>query len=90
MRSPDQYPFPPFNAPTKGQYDFLDRNRLPHDHTTDLCDATRTIDAYVRSRRVLEPTARQIELLKRHKQWREGMTRGDAYDAIRLFFAGCR
>ena len=69
--------------PTPKQEAFLHRNRL---HATDFYNAMGTISHFVRAQRQLPPTPRQIQLLKQHHQWREGMSRGQAYDAIKRLF----
>ncbi len=44
------------------------------------------LTSFIHIRRLLPPTPRQIQLLKQHHRWREGMSRGEAYDAIKRLF----
>ena len=77
----------PSVPPSEKQQAFLQRHRIRHDELTDFQEAMDTIHRFVRSKRQLEPTQRQIQILKQHNQWRVGMKRGEAFDAIKLIFA---
>ena len=81
---------PDFCTPTRRQEDFMDRNRLQPDHPVDFYEAAHTIRTFVDSRRQLSPTVKQEKLLREHGKWRDGMTRGQAFDQIRALFSGPR
>ena len=70
------------NSPTQKQRACLDRHNLDPHHELDLYQAAKTLGDFFSSRRALPPTARQKEILKQHGFWREGMTRGQAFDRI--------
>jgi len=87
-RSYDQYfDFEPY-SPTDKQQAFLNRHNLNPDYPLDFYSASNRIGQFVRDRRQLSPTARQEKLLKDLGKWREGMSRGEAFDLIRQFYAG--
>jgi hypothetical protein len=68
---------------TQKQLGFLARNNLYSDHLPDFYEAMATINTFVRIRRQLAPTDKQMKLLKTRGKWREGMSRGEAHDLIR-------
>ena len=78
---------PDFCTPTRKQEDFLDRHRLHPDRAVDFYEAAHTIRTFVDFRRQLTPTAKQEKLLREHGKWRDGMTRGQAFDQIRALFS---
>jgi hypothetical protein len=86
-RSHEQPPDLPPNPPTQRQLAFMARNKLHPDRPIDFYDAMHTIGAFVRRRRELSPTAPQEKFLKEKGQWRDGMTRGEAFDAIKRIVA---
>ncbi len=80
-------PDDPADAPTPRQQAFLNRHRLQPDRPVDFYEAAQTIGRFIRDRRQLAPTPRQEKLLKAHGKWREGMTRGEAFDQIQRLLA---
>ena len=70
------------SKPSPKQRAFLDRNGLDQEQTMDAPTAHEVIGDFVHERRVLEPTAKQMELLKKHNLWCDSMSRGEAFDAI--------
>ncbi len=87
-RSFDQGFDPVFVSPTDKQQAFLNRHNLNTDRPLDFYDAACTIERFVRARRQMSPTVRQERFLKERGKWKEGMTRGEAYDLIRVLLAG--
>jgi hypothetical protein len=83
----DQPVDPPFCEPTNRQQAFLDRHKLNPDHAIDFYDAMHTIGRFVDARRQLSPTVRQEKFLKEKGLWRDGMSRGEAFDLIRQILA---
>ena len=75
------------NAPTERQEAFLRRNNIHPDHPLDFYEASHAINRFVHTRRQLSPTVRQEKLLKKHGQWRQGMTRGEAFDRMKQILA---
>src|SRR5262249_10997091 len=69
------------------QIDFIERHGLPHDPNVDEKTAWEVISDFINNRTRLPPTARQEALLRQKGQWREGMTRGEAFDAIARLLA---
>jgi hypothetical protein len=88
--STDQQPDPPFCTPTRKQQAFLDRHCLQPNRPLDCYEAAALIGQFVRSRRALAPTARQEQFLKKRGKWRDGMSRGEAFDLIRRLVVGNR
>src|SRR6266404_372579 len=73
-----------FNPPTRKQQAFMDRNdMLPEDYQPDFYEAHEAIGHYIDHQRGLAPTPKQKWILQQQGQWREGMTRGEAFDCIR-------
>jgi hypothetical protein len=87
-RSPEQPPDPPPCAPTERQEAFLARNMIHPDRPIDFYEASDVIGRFVRARRQMSPTARQEKFLKDHGKWRDGMSRGEAFDLIGRILAG--
>lgn len=81
--SPEQPPELPHCSPTRRQQAFLARNKLHPDRAIDFYEASHRIGKFIDHRRQLPATAKQEALLRQHGQWREGMTRGEAFDRIR-------
>lgn len=73
----------PFNSPSFRQEAFMARHNITHGPDTDYYDAMHAINGFVRARRSLPPTQKQIDLLKKHGKWCENMDRGQAFDAIK-------
>jgi len=71
-----------FDPPTEKQQGFLDRHNLIPDRQPDFYEAPSVIGRFIRSCRRLAPTARQKHFLQDHRLWKEGMTRGEAFDLI--------
>jgi hypothetical protein len=63
-------------------------NKLDPGRALDSCEAVHAIGQFVRSRREMSPTPRQELFLKQRGQWREGMSRGEAFDLIGQLLAG--
>lgn len=80
--SPEQPPDPLPCSPTHKQQAFLARHNLHPDDPDDFYEAAYTIGQFIQSRRRLPPTPRQEKLLKEHGKWRDGMTRGKAFDLL--------
>jgi hypothetical protein len=72
---------PPGSATDK-QVAFLKRNGINFTTPIDRLDASDLIRDHIQGRRELAATARQCGFLKHHGQWREGLTRGEAFDRI--------
>lgn len=90
-RSPEMPADLPDETPTRKQQAFLDRHHLqPDDRPLDFHEAAKAIGKFVRGCRALAPTDRQKEFLKKRGKWREGMSRGEAFDLIRCLTAGNR
>jgi hypothetical protein len=87
-RSPEQQGDPAPCEPTSKQLAFLARNKLHPGRPVDFYEASHTIGQFVSSRRQMPPTARQERFLKERGEWRDGMSRGEAFDAIRRIVAG--
>jgi hypothetical protein len=87
-RSPEQPPDPPPCAPTERQEAFLARHRIYPDRPLDFYEASDVIGRFVRVRRQMSPTVRQEKFLKDRGKWRDGMTRGEAFDLIGRILAG--
>jgi hypothetical protein len=87
-RSPEQHVDPPPCPPTRKQEAFLARNRIDPGRALDFYEAAHAIGQFVRSRREMSPTPRQEQFLKQKGQWRDGMSRGEAFDLIGQLVAG--
>jgi hypothetical protein len=87
-RSPEQHADPLPCSPTRKQQAFLARNRIDPGRDIDFYEAMHTIGQFVHSRREMSPTARQEQFLKQKGQWRDGMSRGEAFDLIGQLVAG--
>jgi hypothetical protein len=70
-------------TPTQKLLGFMARNILHPLRPIDFYEAMARINKFVHSCRQLSPTYKQVERLKAHGKWREGMTRGEAHDLIR-------
>jgi len=79
----DQQNDPPPCSPTERQAAFLERHDLDPEGHLDFYEAMSRINRFVNARRQLPPTPRQIQLLKAWGHWRDGMTRGQAFDLIK-------
>jgi hypothetical protein len=86
--SSEQHVDPPHCSPTRKQQAFLARNRIDPGRALDFYEATHAIGRFVHSRREMSPTARQEEYLKQRGRWRDGMSRGEAFDLIGQLVAG--
>ncbi len=75
-------------SPTSRQQAFMARHELHLDHPVDFYEAAHTIGQFVDFRRQLPPTARQEKFLKEKGKWRDGMSRGEAFDLIKRIVAG--
>jgi hypothetical protein len=82
----EQHTDPPPCSPTRKQQEFLARNKLHPGPDLDFYEAMHVIGRFVSSRRRMPPTARQEKFLKEQGKWREGMSRGEAFDAIKQCF----
>ena len=51
---------------------------LPDVPISQLYPLPGRLTRFIHIRRLLPPTPRQIQLLKQHRLWREGMSRGEA------------
>src|SRR5262245_66569430 len=80
-RYPEQPAERPDTTCTPNQMGFLARHGLA-EGPTSYDTADRLISRFVAERRRMSPTPRQEALLRREGIWREGMTRGEAFDAI--------
>jgi hypothetical protein len=87
-RSLEQQVDPAPCEPTSKQLAFLARNKLHPDRALDFYEASHAIGQFVHARRQLAPTARQERFLKERGEWRDGMSRGEAFDTIRRIVAG--
>jgi len=86
--SPEMGPEPLPTAPTRRQTEFLVRNNLVSDFEAevrppDYHEASHRINSFISQRRRLAPTPKQEALLKQRGKWKDGMTRGEAFDEIR-------
>lgn len=81
--SPEQGNPPIPSSPTRKQLAFMERHRISCDRPLDYFEATHAIGRFIHARRRLPPTERQVQLLRKLGTWRDGMTRGEASDAIR-------
>jgi hypothetical protein len=79
----DQQNDPIPGLPTRRQAAFLERHDLDPEGQLDYYGAMSHINRFINARRQLAPTPRQIQLLKARGLWRDGMTRGEAFDLIR-------
>lgn len=73
----------PDELPTARQKAFMERNHIDHKPDTGFYDAMHLIGRHIDAKRALPPTQKQINLLKARGKYREGMSRGEAFDAIR-------
>src|SRR4051812_30622762 len=64
------------------QIAFIDHHELSRDLDLSADYASALISDFVKGRRGLSPTPKQEALLRQKGQWREGMSRGEAFDAI--------
>jgi hypothetical protein len=64
------------------------RNKLHPGRPVDFDEAMHAIGRFVDARRQMAPTVRQERFLKDRGEWRDGMSRGEAFDAIRRIVAG--
>jgi hypothetical protein len=87
-RSPEPRRQPDPDSPTRKQQAFLDRHNLCPEQPIDYHEAAHVIGRFVHDRRQLSPTERQKEFLKAQGQWRDGMSRGEAFDLIRRIKLG--
>jgi|HubBroStandDraft_4_1064222.scaffolds.fasta_scaffold1031060_1 hypothetical protein len=78
----DDYPDESYDQPTLRQRGFLARHRLDHNGQMDFHQASQRIGQYVAARRRTSPSDRQKRFLMQHGKWRDGMTRGEAFDLI--------
>ncbi len=74
------------DSPSDRQQAFLERHNIAHGPAKGFYDAMHTIGRFIHTQRLLPPTKRQIELLKARGKWRDGMSRGQAFDAIKSLF----
>jgi hypothetical protein len=85
--SPEQQVDPPPCTPTRRQEAFLARNKLHPGREIDFYEAAHAIGQFVNARRELPPTSRQERFLKDRGRWRDGLSRGEAFDLIRHILA---
>jgi len=78
----------PVCEPTSKQQAFLNRHKLQPNRPLDFDEASNTIGQYVSACRRQLPSTRQEQFLKEHGKWRDGMTRGEAFDLIGQIIAG--
>jgi hypothetical protein len=86
--SPEQQADRPPCTPTRRQEAFLVRNKVHPGREIDFYEAAHVIGRFVGARRELPPTARQVKFLKGRGRWRDGLSRGEAFDLIGRILAG--
>lgn len=68
------------------QLDFIERHDILRELDVSASAASGFIGNFIKTRRKLSPTAKQEALLRQKGEWRAGMTRGEAFDAIGRIF----
>jgi hypothetical protein len=86
-RYPEPRTDPPPCSATPKQQAFMDRHDLHPDREVDFYEASHTIRQFVDSRRDLLPTDKQVKFLRQRGKWRDGMSRGQAFDVINSIVA---
>ena len=77
----------PVSPVTPRQRAFLARHNLQLEGNDDHGNAGQAIRRFILNRRELSPTDRQVAFLQQRGLWREGMSRGEAFDLIRATIA---
>jgi hypothetical protein len=85
--SDNQVTDPSVYPPTAKQRAFLDRHKLDPSRSMSGANARQVIGEFVNGCRNLAPTPLQEHVLRQHDHWRDGMSRGEAWDRIQEIYA---